>query len=164
MDGQTYQDWQTQRKMTSPTVVAPIMADVKVREVPCQGWMKLLSVDWTLRNVQEARSNNAARAQLVLWMHKDQLGELTDDLLQELRIGGNTAVERLYELHKPIRYIRGASGDFSIPVTLEPCTGRQTLTTKALIDSSCTGSAINQAYVQEASTGHKEISSTHTSL
>ncbi len=55
--------------------------------------MKLLSVDWTLQNVQEARSDNAARAQLVLWMHKDQLGELTDDLLQELRIGGNTAIE-----------------------------------------------------------------------
>ncbi len=55
--------------------------------------MKPLSVDWTLRNVQEARSDNAARAQLVLWMHKDRLGELTDKLLEELRIGGTTTVE-----------------------------------------------------------------------
>ncbi len=47
-DGQTYQDWQTQSKVTSPTVVAPITADAKVREVPRQGWMKPLSVDWTL--------------------------------------------------------------------------------------------------------------------
>ncbi len=50
-DGQTYQDWQTQSKETSPMVVAPTMADAKVREVPCQGWMRLLLVDWTLQNV-----------------------------------------------------------------------------------------------------------------
>ncbi len=55
--------------------------------------MKPLSVDWTLRNIQEARSNNAAHAQLVLWMHKDRLGELTDKLLGELRISRTTAVE-----------------------------------------------------------------------
>ncbi len=70
-DGQTYQDWQTQGKVTSPTVVVPSVANAKVQEVPRQGWMKPLLVDWTLRNVQEARSDNAARAQLVLWMHKD---------------------------------------------------------------------------------------------
>ncbi len=70
-DNQTYRDWQTQGKVTSPTVVAPITADAKVREVPRQGWMKPLSADWTLRNIQEARSDNATHAQLVLWMHKD---------------------------------------------------------------------------------------------
>ncbi len=71
-DGQTYQEWQTQDKVTSPTVVVPSAANAKVREVPRQGWMKPLSADWTLRNVQEARSDNAARAQLVLWIHKRQ--------------------------------------------------------------------------------------------
>ncbi len=64
-------------------------------------------------------------------------------------MGRETALERLYELREPIRYIRRASGDFSIPVTIEPCTGRQTLTMKALIDSSCTRSAINQAYIEK---------------
>ncbi len=156
-DGQTYQDWQTQGKVTSPTVVAPSTANAKVPEVPRQGWMKPLSVDWTLRNVQEARSDNAARAQLVLWMHKDRLGELTDELLEELRIGGRTAVERLYELREPIRYIRGASGDFSIPVTIEPVSSLLKLTTKALIDSGCTGSAINQAYVEEHGLDTKKV-------
>ncbi len=29
-DGQTYQDWQTQGKVTSPTVVAPSAANAKV--------------------------------------------------------------------------------------------------------------------------------------
>ncbi len=148
-DGQTYQDWQTQSKVTSPTVVAPLAANAKVREVPCQGWMKPLSADWTLRNIQEVRSNNATCAQLVLWMHSDRLGELTDELLEELRIGGTTAVKRLYELREPIRYIRGASGNFSIPVTLEPVSSWLKLTTKALINSGCTGSAINQAYIEK---------------
>ncbi len=148
-DGQTHQDWHAQGKVTSPTVVAPSTANAKVREAPRQVWMKLLSVDWTLRNVQEARSDNAAHAQLVLWMHGDRLGELTDELLEELRLGGQTAVERLYEIREPIRYIRGASGDFSIPVTLEPVSSLLKLTTKALIDSGCTGSAINQAYVKK---------------
>ncbi len=47
-NGQTYQDWQTQGKVTSPTVVAPSAANAKVREVPRQGCMKPLSADWTL--------------------------------------------------------------------------------------------------------------------
>ncbi len=111
--------------------------------------MKPRSVDWTLRNIQEARSDNAAHAQLVLWMHKDRIGELTDDLLEELRTGGQIAIERLYELRKPIRYIRGASGDFSIPVTLQPVSSLLKLSTKALIDSGCMGSAINQEYVRK---------------
>ncbi len=55
--------------------------------------MKPLSADWTLRNIQEARNDNAARTQLVLWIHKDRLGELTDELLEELRVGGQFAVE-----------------------------------------------------------------------
>ncbi len=122
-DSQTYQDWQTQGQVTSPTVVMPITADAKVKEAPRQGWMKLLSVDWTLQNIQEVCSDNAAHVQLVLWMHKDRLGELTDELLEELRIGGNTAIERLYEICEPIHYIRRASGDFSVPMTIEPCTG-----------------------------------------
>ncbi len=47
-DGPTYQDWQTQSKVTSPMVVVPSAANAKAREVPHQGWMKPLSVDWTL--------------------------------------------------------------------------------------------------------------------
>ncbi len=73
-----------------------------------------------LRNVQEVRSDNAACAQLVLWMHKDRLGELSDELLDELQAGGQTTIKRLYEIREPIRYIHRASGDFSIPVTIEP--------------------------------------------
>ncbi len=64
-------------------------------------------------------------------------------------MGGQTATERLYEICEPIHYICGASGDFTIPVTLEPVSSRLRLDMKALIDSGCTGSAINQAYVNK---------------
>ncbi len=44
-----------------------------------------------------------------------------------------------------------------IPVTLEPCTGRQVLSTKALLDSGCTGSTINHAYVLEHQINTKKV-------
>ncbi len=156
-DGQTYHSWQTQDKVTSPTVVVSSATNAKVQEAPRQGWMKPLLVDWTLQNVQEAHSNNAARAQLVLWMHKDRLGELTDELFDEFQIGGQTAIERLYEIREPIRYIRGVSGDFSIPITIEPISSRLKLTMKALIDSGCTGSTINQAYIKKHNLDTKKV-------
>ncbi len=66
------------------------------------------------------------------------------------------AVERLCEIRKPIRYIHGASGDFSIPMILEPVSSRQKLTTQALVDSGCTGSAINKAYIEKYSLDMKK--------
>ncbi len=69
--------------------------------------------------------------------------------LTSLWKGGKLAWESLYELQEPIHYIRGTLGNFMIPVTLELCTGQQVLTMKTLIDSSCTGSAINSAYIQK---------------
>lgn len=36
-----------------------------------------------------------------------------------------------------------------ISVMLEPCMGQKVLSTKALVDSGCTGSAINHTYVRE---------------
>ncbi|SJL02911.1 uncharacterized protein ARMOST_06252 [Armillaria ostoyae] len=75
-----------------------------------------------------------------------------DWMLRTLRQGGEEAKERLYELHKPPRYLRrrqNGDRDFSLEVQLRPCTGTQTLSTKALIDSGCMSSAINRAFVQQ---------------
>lgn len=110
-------------EVTSPTVATPSMASAKAPETP-QGWLKPDSAEWTLHALRLARTDNAAHAHLSMWIHDKRYGELTDELLQELRTEDwETAREHLYELHKPIHYIRGASGDFMIPVTLEPCTG-----------------------------------------
>ncbi len=138
-------------EVTSPTVAMPSMASAKAQEVPHR-WMKPFEIDWTLWAIQEACNGNAAHTALCVWIHKDQLGELTDELLDELRGDGETALERLYKLCELLRYIRrrkDSANNFMLKVRLSPCTGTQALTTKALIDSGCTGSTINHTYVQK---------------
>ncbi len=39
--------------------------------------------------------------------------------------------------------------DFLVPIILHPATGTKTLTTKGLLDSGCTSSAINKRFVDE---------------
>ncbi|SJL01314.1 uncharacterized protein ARMOST_04634 [Armillaria ostoyae] len=115
-------------------------------------WYKPFDVDWTLRAFCEARNDNAARAALYVWTHVDRIPELTTELLAKLREGGELARERLYELHKPPRYLRrraSNSRDFSLNVQLTTVTGQKTFSTKGLVDSGCTSSAINRAFVRK---------------
>ncbi len=41
----------------------------------------------------EARNDNTAHAALAIWIHKDKGTEMTDELLAELRLGGENAKE-----------------------------------------------------------------------
>ncbi len=133
-----------------PTVVTLPAADAKAEEVP-HCWMKPFKVDWMLHAICEAQTDNAACAALCIWIHKDHTDEITDKLISELKKGGEPTRERLYELHEPIRYVRytkdSSETDFMIPIQLDPCTGMQSLTTKALLNSGCTGSTNNRTYV-----------------
>ncbi len=57
----------------------------------------------------------------------------------------------LEELRQPKRYISAMSGkgkDLTIDVQIETLTNRTKLTTVALVDSGCTSSAINRAFVE----------------
>ncbi len=59
---------------------------------------------------------------------------------------GENACEKLYKLHEPphiIHQLESKKSDFMIDVILNPVTGTQTLSTKGLLDSGCTSSAIN---------------------
>ncbi|SJL14672.1 uncharacterized protein ARMOST_18137 [Armillaria ostoyae] len=115
-------------------------------------WYKPFEVDWTLRAVCEARSDNAARAALYVWTHADRVPELTEELLSELRKGGDLAREQMYELRQPPHYIHcrgGNSRNFSLNVQLTTVTGQRIFTTKGLVDSGCTSSAINRAFVKK---------------
>ncbi|SJL16681.1 uncharacterized protein ARMOST_20210 [Armillaria ostoyae] len=85
-------------------------------------------------------------------MHRDHVPKLTEELLSDLRKGGERAREQLYELREPPRYLRhrqNGDRDFSLDVQLNPCMGTQTISTKALIDSGCTSSTINRAFVKK---------------
>ncbi len=114
--------------------------------------MRPFEVDWTLRAVCEARNDNTALAALAVWIHKDKGAELTNDLLDKLRLGGKNARERLYKLHEPPRIIHrheSTKSDFLVPILLHPVTGTKILTKKGLLDSGCTSSAINKRFVDE---------------
>ncbi len=123
----------------------------KVKEVPHR-WMRPFEVDWTLRAICKAQNNNTARAALAVWIHKDKGTELTNMLLEELRLGGENTRQRLYELREPPRIIHrheSTKSDFLVPILLHPVTGTKILTMKGLLDSGCTSSAINKRFVTE---------------
>ncbi len=88
-------------EVTLPTVAMSSVTSAKAQEVSHR-WMKPFEVDWTLHTICEAHNDNATCAALCIWMHKDRLGELTDELLNELKGDKEAAQEHLYELHKPI--------------------------------------------------------------
>ncbi len=135
----------SKNEVTSPTVAVPSTASAKVREAPPR-WFRPFEVDWTLRAVCEARNDNAARAALAVWIHKDKGAEMTDELLRELRLGGEEAREWLYELRKPpviVHSQESSKSNFLVNIILNPVTGTKTLSTKGLLDSGCMSSAIN---------------------
>ncbi len=105
-----------------------------------------------LRAICEARNDNATHAVLAVWIHKDKGTELMNELLMELQLGGENARERLYELREPLRIIHrheSTKSNFLVPILLHPVTGTKILTTKGLLDSGCTSSAINKCFVDE---------------
>ncbi|SJK98948.1 uncharacterized protein ARMOST_02226 [Armillaria ostoyae] len=154
-DDMAFQLWLAKER--TPTIVKKeATSDEPARSSPAKSdphrWLKPFEVDWTLRAVCEARNDNAARAALYVWTHVDRVPELTTELLSELRRGDELARERLYELHEPPRYLRrrqSDSRDFMLNVQLTTLTNRQVLATRGLVDSGCTSSAINRAFVQK---------------
>ncbi len=79
-------------EVTLPIAAEHLAASAMAKEVPHR-WMKPFEVDWMLHAIRKAWSGNAAHAALCVWMHKDQLEELTDELLDELKKGGELARE-----------------------------------------------------------------------
>ncbi len=138
-------------EVTSPTVATPSAASAKVREAPLY-WMRPFEVNWTLHAVCEARNNNTTHAALAVWIHKDKGTEMTDKLLTELRLGGENARERLYKLRNPpviVHSQESSKNNFLVDIILNPITGTKTLSTKGLLDSGCTSSAINQSFIKK---------------
>ncbi|SJL16483.1 uncharacterized protein ARMOST_20009 [Armillaria ostoyae] len=137
-DDMAYQIWLAKER--TPAIAkkgSEPSSDPPMKSNPSR-WYKPFEVDWTLHAVCEARNDSAAHAALFVWMHRDRIPKLTEQLLATLRKGGERAREHLYELHEPPRYLRrrqSSSRDFTLDVQLNPCTGKQTLSTKGLLDT-----------------------------
>ncbi len=141
----------SKNEVTSPTVATPSMASAKVQEAPHR-WFQPFEVDWTLRVVCEARNDNATHAALAVWIHKDKGMEMMNELLEELRLGGENTREWLYELRSPpiiVHSQESSKNNFLVDIVLNPVAGTKTLSTKGLLDSGCMSSAINRSFVEK---------------
>ncbi len=87
-----------------------------------------------------------------LWIHRDKGAALTDELLAELRLGGEEARHRLYELRSlpiTVQSHESSTNSFMVGIVLDPVTGTQALSIQGLLDSGCTSSAINRTFVEK---------------
>ncbi len=138
--------------VTSPMVVEPSRVDAKAEKVPHE-WLKPFGAEWTLRRIVEAKAELEAKAILKNWIHKAQAEEVVDSMIEEMQKA--IRVDTLWwlkELRQPRWYISTLSGkgkDFTIDVQIETLGGTTKIATMALVDSGCTSSAINRAFVKK---------------
>ncbi len=138
--------------VTSPTVVEPSQVDAKAEKVPHE-WLKPFRAEWTLRGIVQAKTESEAKAILKNWIHKAQAEEVVDSMIEAMRKA--MRVDMLWwlkELRQPKRYISALSGkgkDLTIDVQIEILGNSTKIVTTALVDSGCTSSAINWAFVKK---------------
>ncbi len=138
--------------VTLPMVVEPSWVDVKAEKVPHE-WLKPFGAEWTLRNIVQAKTELEAKAILKNWIHKACMEEVVDKMIKGMQKADRiNALWWLEELQQPRQYIAALSRkgkDLLIDVQVETLKNQTTFTTKALVDSSCTSSAINQSFVEK---------------
>ncbi len=150
--------------VTSPTVVEPSQVDATAEEAPqlsrtytsgesYHEWLKPFGAEWTLRGIVQAKTESEAKAILKNWIHKARAEEVVDEMIEGMRKAMRVdALWWLEELRQPRRYIAALSGkgkDLTFDVQIETLDGHTKVTTAALVDSGCTSSAINRAFVKE---------------
>ncbi len=138
--------------MTQSTVAEPSNAGAKTEKVPHE-WLKPFGAEWTLRGIKEARTESEVRVILKNWIHKMRVEEVVDEMLEGLQ--GATrinALDWMEELRQPRCYICRLSGSnkaLTTDVQIETLENRTRIASSALIDSGCTSSTINRAFVKK---------------
>ncbi len=138
--------------MTQPTVAKPTGSGAKAEKVPHQ-WLKPFGAKWTLHRIKEARTESEAKAILKNWIHKAQVEEVVDEMIEGLRRATRiNALEWMEELQQPRWYICRLSGSkkaLTTDIQLETLENCILISTSALINSGCTSSAINRVFIEE---------------
>ncbi len=150
--------------VTSPTVVEPSRVDATAKEAPqllhtytsgktYSEWLKPFGVEWTLHSIVQAKTESEAKAILKNWIHKARVEEVMDDMIKGMRKA--MCVDALWwleELWQPRRYISALSRkgkDLTINIQIRIPGSNTKIATTALVDSGCTSSAINRAFVKK---------------
>ena len=90
---------------TQSTVAKSKNSGVKTEKVPHK-WLKPFEAEWMLHEIKEARTESEARAVLKNWIHKMQVEEVVDEMLEGLRKATHiNALEQMEELRQPRCYI-----------------------------------------------------------
>ncbi len=138
--------------VTSPTVIEPSRVNAKAEKV-LHEWLKPFRAEWTLCGIVQAKTESEAKAILKNWIHKARTEEVVNEMIEGMRKAMQTnALEWLEELRQPRWYISALSGkgkDLNIDVQIETLENRTQLSTKVLVDSGCTSSAINQSFLEQ---------------
>ncbi len=150
--------------MTSPTVVEPSRVDATAKEAPqlshtytsgetYSEWLKPFGAEWTLRGIVQAKTESEVKAILKNWIHKARAEEVVDDMIEGMQKA--MRVDTLWwleELRQPKRYVSALSRkgkDLTIDIQIETLENITKIATTALVDSGCTSSAINRAFVKK---------------
>ncbi len=138
--------------VTSPTVIEPSWVDAKAEKVPHE-WLKPFGAEWTLHGIVQAKTESEVKAILKNWIHKARAEEVMDSMIEGMRNAMRVdALWWLKELRQPKHYISAISGkdkDLTIDVQIEILGNSTKIATTALVDSGCTSSAINRAFVKK---------------
>ncbi len=150
--------------VTLPMVVEPLRVDATAKEAPqlsrtytsgetYNEWLKPFGAEWTLRGIVQAKTELEAKAILKNWIHKARAEEVVDSMIEGMRKALRVdALWWLEELRQPRRYISALSGkgkDLTIDVQIKILGNNAKIATAALVDSGCTSSAINRAFVKK---------------
>ncbi len=150
--------------VTSPTVVEPSQVDATAKEAPqlsrtytsgktYSEWLKPFGAEWTLHSIVQAKTESEAKAILKNWIHKARVEEVVDNMIEGMcKAMRVDALWWLEELRQPRRYISMLSGkgkDLTIDVQIKILGNNTKIATTVLVDSGCTSSAINRAFVKK---------------
>ncbi len=112
-----------------------------------------LAVTEHISGIVQAKTESEAKAILKNWIHKARAEEVMDDMIEGMRkVMRVDVLWWLEELQKPKRYVSVLSGkgkDLTIDVQIETLENITKIATTALVDSGCTSSAINWAFVKK---------------
>jgi hypothetical protein len=117
------------------------------------------TAEWMLKRLKEEKNEDLLMAQLKTFIHPKRSIEASIETVSKLvKLPDEEAIGILAEFQKPPRYIRGTKGnqlDLSLSVTTLDT--HQTFAVKALLDSGCTGSAIDAGFVKEHGINTKKM-------
>ena len=105
---------------------------------------------WIVRRIQQGKPSDLVPT-LQAWVHSKRRREISEDLISQLTsLPADELLQAVRDLLEPRQYIRGTKGyQLDLPVVLTTLDGVTQVRAKALIDSGCTGSCIDEEFARK---------------